>query len=62
MHSLKPTGLPADSSRRRTMNCSSSSGVLNSLWQDGEMQSSPMGTPRVEAISAVTLCLGRMPP
>ncbi|MOA12179.1 hypothetical protein D3C78_1321520 [compost metagenome] len=59
---LKPTGLPPDSSRRRARNSSSSTGVANSLCRAGEMQSSPSGTPRVAAISAVTLCLGRMPP
>jgi hypothetical protein len=31
MHSLKPVGLPPDSSRRRAMNCISSTGVENAL-------------------------------
>ncbi len=59
---LKPTGLPPDSSRSWAMNCISSIGVEKALWRDGETQSSPIGTPRVEAISGVTLCLGWIPP
>ena len=59
---LKPTGLPPDSSRSWAMNCISSIGVEKALWRDGETQSSPIGTPRVAAISGVTLCLGRIPP
>ncbi|MNO50842.1 hypothetical protein D3C76_412280 [compost metagenome] len=44
------------------MNCIISMGVEKALWRDGDMQSSPISTPRVSAISRVTLCLGRMPP
>src|SRR6516225_5703550 len=39
-----------------------SSGVLNAGWRAGEMQSTPMGTPRAFAISAVTLAPGNTPP
>ncbi|MNG04440.1 hypothetical protein D3C84_875710 [compost metagenome] len=59
---LKPTGLPPDRSRSLAMNCSISMGVEKALCREGEMQSSPMGTPRVWEISSVILCLGRMPP
>ncbi|MNQ36979.1 hypothetical protein D3C85_505110 [compost metagenome] len=59
---LKPTGLPPDSSRNVAMNCSISMGVEKALCREGEMQSSPIVTPRVREISSVTLCLGRMPP
>ena len=62
MHSLKPTGLPPDSSRRREMKSISSKGVPKALWLAGEVQSMPSGTPRVEAISALTLRPGRIPP
>jgi hypothetical protein len=34
------------------MNSSISIGVLNAEWRDGETQSTPIGTPRVSAISA----------
>ena len=62
MQSLKPTGLPPESSRRRAMKAIISIGVEKALWRAGEMQSTPCGTPRVAAISAVTLAAGRMPP
>ena len=62
MHSLKPAGLPPDSRRIVAMNCIISIGVANAEWRDGEMQSSPIGTPRVAAISAVTLAPGSTPP
>ena len=62
MHSLKPTGLPPDSSRRRAMKCISSTGVENALCAEGEMQSTPTGTPRAAAISGVTLAPGSTPP
>ena len=62
MQSLKPTGLPPESARSCAMNAISSSGVENSLWRGGETQSRPSGTPRVAAISAVTLAAGRTPP
>ena len=52
MHSLKPTGLPPDSSRSWATNCTISSGVEKAEWRDGEMQSTPTGTPRAAAISA----------
>ena len=62
MHSLNPTGLPPDSSRSRAMKPIISSGVEKALWREGEMQSQATGTPRVAAISGVTLRPGRMPP
>ena len=39
-----------------------SRGVEKALWRGGETQSRPRGTPRVAAISGVTLAAGRMPP
>ena len=42
MHSLNPTGLPPDSSRRRTMNAIISNGVENALCDEGETQSTPI--------------------
>ena len=62
MHSLKPTGLPADSRRSSTMKFISSMGVVKAEWLDGEMQSRPSVTSRVAAISAVTLAAGSTPP
>jgi len=44
------------------MNCIISIGVEKAEWPDGEMQSFPIGTPRVRAISALTLAAGRTPP
>ncbi len=52
MHSLKPTGLPPDRSRSWAMNSSSPIGLSKALWRAGETQSTPIGTPRVAAISA----------
>ena len=62
MANLKPTGLPPDSSRRRATNCNSSTGVENAEWRDGDTQSTPIGTPRVTEISAVTFGAGSTPP
>ena len=62
MHSLKPTGLPSDSSRSRPMNSMSCRGVENAECPGGEMQSWKAGTPRMCAISSVTLGAGRTPP
>ena len=59
---MKPTGLPPDSSRSRAMKCIISIGVENALCDDGEMQSTPTGTPRAAAISGVTLGAGSTPP
>src|SRR5262245_47285478 len=59
---LKPTGLPPDKSRNCAMKCIISTGVLNAEWRAGEMQSTPIGTPRAFAISAVTLAPGNTPP
>ena len=44
------------------MNCSISTGVENALWLAGEMQSTPISTPRASAISCVTLGPGNTPP
>ena len=62
MQSLKPAGLPPDSRRISAMNCIISTGVEKAEWRDGEMQSSPIGTPRVSAISWLTLGAGSTPP
>ena len=47
IQSLKPAGLPPDSRRIVAMNCIISTGVPNAEWLDGDMQSTPAGTPRV---------------
>ena len=39
-----------------------SSGVEKAEWREGETQSWPIGTPRVAAISGVTLAAGSTPP
>jgi len=62
MQSLNPTGLPPDSVRSCVMKSIISSGVEKAEWRAGEMQSWPMGTPRVRAISSVTLAAGSTPP
>ena len=62
MQSLKPTGLPPDRSRSRRMKSINSFGVENSLCAAGDTQSWPSGTPRVAAISDVTLAAGSTPP
>jgi hypothetical protein len=62
MHSLKPVGLPPDSSRSRAMNCSSSTGVAKALWRGGAHAVLPTGTPRAAAISGVTFGPGSTPP
>ena len=62
MQSLKPVGFPPDSRRISPMNFTSSMGVENTEWCDGEMQSLPIGTPRVWAISRETLAAGSTPP
>ena len=61
-HSLKPVGLPPDSSRSLAMNSINSTGVEKAEWRAGEIQSWPMGTPRVAAISALTFAAGNTPP
>jgi hypothetical protein len=60
--SLKPAGLPPESRRMVPMNCIISIGVEKAEWCDGEMQSTPIGTPRAAAISALTFTAGRTPP
>jgi hypothetical protein len=55
-------GLPPDSRRIVAMNSIISTGVENAEWRDGEMQSTPTGTPRVVAISGLTLAPGNTPP
>ena len=62
MHSLKPTGLPPDRSRNCAMKCIISTGVPKAEWRAGEMQSTPIGTPRASEISGVTLGPGSTPP
>ena len=62
MHSLKPTGLPPESVRSRSRNCSSPSGLEKAEWQAGDTQSRSIGTPRIAAISGVILALGSTPP
>ncbi len=61
-HSLKPIGLPSESSRSRAMKRMSSRGVVNAEWLAGEMHVCPTGTPRASAISSVTLAPGSTPP
>ena len=60
--SLKPAGLPPASSRIRATNSTSSRGVENTRWYDGDTHFSPFGTPRASAISWVTLAPGSTPP
>ncbi len=60
--SLKPTGLPPESSRKRFTKAINSSGVEKAECRAGEMQSTPTGTPRACAISGVTLAPGSTPP
>ena len=62
MHSLKPTGLPPDRRRSSAMKAIISSGVEKAEWRAGDRQSSPSATPRMAAISAVTLAPGSTPP
>ena len=62
MASLIPVGLPPESSRRRETNSSSPAGVENDECRAGEMQSTPIGTPRALEISSVTFAPGSTPP
>jgi hypothetical protein len=62
MASLKPVGLPPDSRRSRSTNCSRPSGVSKAECAAGDTQSTPSGTPRDAAISALTLAAGSTPP
>ena len=62
MQSLKPTGLPFDKLRSSWIKRHNSKGDLKAEWLAGDMQSSPKGTPRVSAISGVTLDAGNTPP
>jgi hypothetical protein len=48
--------------RSRATNSSNPSGVSKAPCAAGDTQSMPAGTPRVAAISGVTLAPGRMPP
>ena len=61
-HSLKPVGLPPDKRRRSSTKRNSSSGVAKAVWFGGDMHVTPSGTPRIEAISAVTFLPGITPP
>ena len=60
--SLNPTGLPPDRPRNLSIKSIISSGVEKAPWLAGETQSMPIGTPRMAAISGVTLAAGRTPP
>jgi hypothetical protein len=60
--SLNPTGLPPQARRMSSIRRSISTGVENAECRDGEMQSSPIGTPWMAAISAVTFAAGKTPP
>src|ERR1700722_1726653 len=62
MQSLNPVGLPPDRRRIVAMNCIISIGGETAECDDGDMQSTPGGTPRVAAISALTLAPGNTPP
>ena len=62
MQSLKPTGFPPESSRSRAMKVINSIGVEKAPWRAGDKQSLPTSTPRIAAISAVTLAPGNTPP
>ena len=62
MQSLKPVGLPPESSRSRSMKRIISIGVLNAACEAGETQSTHGWTPRASAISSVTLGPGSTPP
>ena len=59
---MNPAGLPPDSPRSLSTNRISSSGVENAECRAGETQSIALGTPRVTAISGVTLAPGSTPP
>ena len=48
MQSLNPTGLPPHMRRMSATRRSRPSGVEKAEWRDGEMQSLPGGTPRME--------------
>ena len=62
MQSLKPVGLPPESSRSRSMKCIISIGVLKAPCEAGETQSTQGWTPRASAISIVTFGPGSTPP
>ena len=59
---LEPGRLAAGQPRISPMNAIMSSGVENARCVAGEMQSSPMATPRILEISAETLAAGSTPP
>ena len=62
MQSLKPVGLPPESSRSRSMKCIISIGVEKAPCDAGETQSTHGCTPRASAISSVTFGPGSTPP
>jgi hypothetical protein len=62
MQSLKPADLLPASQGISAMNRINSIGVEKAEWHDGEMQSWPIGTPRVREISWLTLGAGSTPP
>jgi hypothetical protein len=61
MQSLRPAGLPPQNSQRRAMKRIISIGVENALWLAGERRSSRIATPRIAAISALTLAGSHLP-
>ena len=61
MHSLNPAGLPPDKRRISPMNFIISIGVAKAEWLAGEMQSTPIGMPRVIEISSLTFAAGNTP-
>jgi len=62
IQSLKPTGLPPDNSRNCATNSSRPTGEEKAVCPEGETTSCPMGTPRMAAISSVSLAAGKIPP
>src|SRR5260370_40447893 len=60
--SWKPAGWAPDSRRISRRNSIIPTGVEKEEWLDGDMQSWPIGTPRVREISAETLAAGNTPP
>src|SRR5215467_12956316 len=60
--SLKPVGLPPERLLMLPMKCIISIGLEKAECRAGEMQSSPIGTPRAAAISILTFAAGSTPP
>ena len=62
IQSLNPTGFPPERLRSVATKSISSRGVLNAVCAGGDTTVWPTGTPRVSAISGVTLGPGSTPP